>query len=172
MGGDFAPFEALKGAIQAQSEIKDCQLVLYGVESELQHIAQEQGWDLSALEIVDCPDVIGMAEHPVRAFTTKPQASLSVGFQQLASKETQAFISAGNTGAMLVGSMHVIKPVEGLDRPCLTAAVPRMDMHPGILLDVGANADCKPEHLQQFAILGSLLAKALYNLESPKVGLL
>jgi glycerol-3-phosphate acyltransferase PlsX len=172
MGGDFAPFEALKGAVLAQSQLTDCQIVLYGVESELEQIAQDEGWDLSALEIVDCPDVIGMAEHPVRAFTSKPQASLSVGFQQLAQKNIHAFLSAGNTGAMLVGSLHVVKPVEGLDRPCLTAVVPRLEGHPGILLDVGANSDCKPEHLQQFAVLGSLLAKALYNLEAPKVALL
>jgi len=81
-------------------------------------------------------------------------------------------LSAGNTGAMLVGSIQYLKLVDGCDRPCLTAAIPRVDNRPGLLLDVGANADCKPEHLEKFALLGNLLYSMMYKIDSPKIGLL
>jgi glycerol-3-phosphate acyltransferase PlsX len=108
----------------------------------------------------------------VKALVSKPNSSIAQGFLQLAHGKIDAFLSAGNTGAMLVGSIQYLKLVEGCDRPCLTAAIPRVNMHPGLLLDVGANADCKPEHLEKFALLGNLLYSMLYKVESPKVGLL
>jgi glycerol-3-phosphate acyltransferase PlsX len=90
----------------------------------------------------------------------------------LAHHKIDAFLSAGNTGAMLVGSIQYLKLVDGCDRPCLTAAIPRVNNHPGLLLDVGANADCKPEHLEKFALLGNLMYSMMYKVEQPKIGLL
>ena len=156
MGGDYAPLEAIKGAVLAIAEFPTVELVMFGVQSDIETIAEQENLDLSHIEIVHCSQVIEMSEHPVKALAGKRDSSISVGFEYLAEKKIDAFFSAGNTGAMLVGSIQILKPIEGVDRPCLTSAIPRPSGNAGILLDVGANADCKPEHLQQFAILGSL----------------
>ncbi len=172
MGGDYAPLEAVKGACLAKSAFPVVELVLFGRKEDILSIAGAEGIDASVFTIIDTPEVIEMAEHPVKALVAKPQSSLSVGFQYLATHKIDAFLSAGNTGAMLVGSLQFLKTVEGLDRPCLYTGIPRIDSNPGLLLDVGANADCKPEHLSKFAILGSLLSSMMYKNNNPKVGLL
>jgi len=172
MGGDYAPLEAIKGAVLAIAEFPTVELVMFGVQSDIETIAEQENLDLSNIEIVHCSQVIEMSEHPVKALAGKRDSSISVGFEYLAEKKIDAFFSAGNTGAMLVGSIQILKPIEGVDRPCLTSAIPRPSGNPGILLDVGANADCKAEHLQQFAILGSLYAQSVKKIESPRVGLL
>ena len=172
MGGDYAPLEAIKGAVLAIAEFPTVELVMFGVQSDIETIAEQENLDLTNIEIVHCSQVIEMSEHPVKALAGKRDSSISVGFEYLAEKKIDAFFSAGNTGAMLVGSIQILKPIEGVDRPCLTSASPRPSGNPGILLDVGANADCKAEHLQQFAILGSLYAQSVKKIESPRVGLL
>lgn len=172
MGGDYAPLEALKGAVEAARIHSELQVVLFGDKSAIQSVGEIEKLDISVLEIVHCPSHIKMGEHPVRAFSAKQDSSIAVGFGYLAAGKIDAFLSAGNTGAMLVGSLMTVKAIPGIDRPCLTAVIPRMNNHPGLLLDVGANADCKPEHLQQFAILGSVFYGALNKVQSPKVGLL
>jgi glycerol-3-phosphate acyltransferase PlsX len=172
MGGDYAPLEAVKGSAAAARLHPDYQLFLYGKESEIKQICASEGIEDSIFTIVDCPEVIEMSEHPVKAFSSKQNSSIAVGFKELAAGRTSAFLSAGNTGAMLVGSLMTIKAIPGIERPCLTSIVPRMNNHPGLLLDVGANADCKPEHLQQFALLGSSFYSAVYKVEKPKIGLL
>ncbi len=172
MGGDYAPLEAIKGAVLAIAEFPTVELVMFGVQSDIETIAEQENLDLTNIEIVHCSQVIEMSEHPVKALAGKRDSSISVGFEYLAEKKIDAFFSAGNTGAMLVGSIQILKPIEGVDRPCLTSAIPRPSGNPGILLDVGANADCKAEHLQQFAILGSLYAQSVKKIESPRVGLL
>ncbi|HMX37528.1 MAG TPA: phosphate acyltransferase PlsX, partial [Ferruginibacter sp.] len=121
--------------------------------------------------IVHAAQVIGMHEHPTRALKEKQQSSIAIGFHLLATGKTDAFISAGNTGAMMVGSLFSIKAIEGVLRPTIGAYMPREDGSLGLLVDVGLNADCKPENLNQFAILGSLFAKHILNFENPKVGL-
>lgn len=172
MGGDYAPLEAIKGAVLAMAEFPTVELVMFGVQSDIETIAEQENLDLTNIEIVHCSQVIEMSEHPVKALAGKRDSSISVGFEYLAEKKIDAFFSAGNTGAMLVGSIQILKPIEGVDRPCLTSTIPRPSGNPGILLDVGANADCKAEHLQQFAILGSLYAQSVKKIESPRVGLL
>lgn len=172
MGGDFAPLEAVKGASLTKDTHAHLELVLFGVKEEILRVCESEGLNPSQFEIVDCPEVIEMAEHPVKALVSKPNSSLAQGFLHLASKKVDAFLSAGNTGAMLVGSLQFLKTVDGLDRPCLSAEIPRQDGPPGLLLDVGANADCKPEHLHKFAIIGSLVYSMMHQLENPKVGLL
>jgi glycerol-3-phosphate acyltransferase PlsX len=172
MGGDFAPLEAVKGASLAARVHSHYQIVLYGKKDEILSVCSNESIDSSNLSIVDCPSVIEMGEHPVKAFSSKQDSSIARGFQHLAQGQLDAFLSAGNTGAMLVGSLMTVKAIPGIDRPCLTAAIPRLNNHPGLLLDVGANADCKPEHLEQFAMLGSVFYRSVYKVDQPKVGLL
>lgn len=173
MGGDFAPKEAIAGAIIAKKELGDgVTIVLIGDKAiAIQHLENE-GANLADFEIVHTTEIIGMSEHPTKAISQKKDSSICVGFGLLARKKIDAFVSAGNTGAMLVGAMFSVKPIEGVIRPCVTALVPKSNGGVGLILDVGANADCKPDVLYQFGILGSLLLQHVYKKQDPKVGLL
>lgn len=172
MGGDFAPLEALKGCNLALQEIEGVTLVLFGDESEVRKVASQEGIDLASFELVHCPEVIAMSEHPTKALSQKKDSSIAVGFQHLKEKKIDAFIGAGNTGAMMVGAMFSVKQVDGVFRPAITSVLPKATGGIGLLLDVGANADCKPDVLYQFAILGSQFCKYVYNIDNPRVGLL
>jgi phosphate acyltransferase len=172
MGGDFAPEAIIDGALLASGEInQETKIVLIGREEVLQNYLKQRAFIPQNFEIVNAPEVIGMAEHPAKAFQTKKQSSISVGYQLLLTKEVDAFCSAGNTGAMLVGAMFTIKLPEVL-RPVILSYVPKTDGRMGIILDVGANTDCKPEMLEQFAELGSIFCQEYFEMQSPKVGLL
>jgi phosphate acyltransferase len=173
MGGDFAPKEAIAGAVIAKKEFgESVTIVLIGDKDQaIQHLEKE-GANLADFEIVHTTEIIGMSEHPTKAISQKKDSSISVGFGLLARKKIDAFVSAGNTGAMLVGAMFSVKPIEGVIRPCVTALVPKAKGGVGLILDVGANADCKPDVLYQFGILGSLLLQHVYKKQDPKVGLL
>jgi glycerol-3-phosphate acyltransferase PlsX len=173
MGGDFAPYETTLGAILAFNELPSgMELVLIGDEIAIKKILSEQGFDAAKVTIVHTTEVIGMGEHPTKALPQKPNSSIAIGFQLLKEGKIDAFSSAGNTGAMLVGSMFSVKSIPGILRPSITTILPKEDGSVGILLDVGANADCKPEMLYQFGVLGSLFAEHVYNIKDPKVGLL
>ena len=113
-----------------------------------------------------------MHEHPTKAMKEKPDSSIAVGFGYLAKGLTDAFISAGNTGAMMVGSLFSIRAIEGILRPTIGAYMPRENGKLGWLLDAGINADCKPENLVQFAMLGSIFAEQVLNIPNPRVGLI
>lgn len=172
MGGDYAPKATTLGAILASRELPpDIKLVLIGDEAQILPLLKENGADPADFEIVHTTEVIGMGEHPTRAVSQKPKSTISLGFQMLREGKIDAFCSAGNTGAMLVGAMYTIKSVPGIIRPVITSILPRGNKI-GILLDVGANADCKPDVLYQFAIVGSLYAQYVYGIENPKIGLL
>jgi phosphate acyltransferase len=172
MGGDFAPAEAVKGArLYLSAGSSPATLFLFGNEAELQPLVQAEDFPPGSITIVPTTQVIGMHEHPTRALKEKPQSSISTGFQHLASGKIDAFISAGNTGAMLVGTMYSIKAVEGVLRPTISTIIPKENGSTGLLLDVGLNADCKPEQLNQFAMLGSLYARHILGIENPRVGL-
>lgn len=174
MGGDYAPAEAIKGVQQyfEQNADESVHLLLIGN-------TQDAAPYLPLLEdykhrytVVDAPQVIGMHEHPTKALKEKPQSSIAIGFGMLAMKKADAFISAGNTGAMMVGAMYSVKNIEGVLRPTIASPIPRTDGKLNFLLDVGINADCKPEHLVQFAQLGSLYVQHIFGEESPRVALL
>lgn len=173
MGGDFAPKAIIEGAILASDSLpSDAEIILIGNEKVIrEHLSQLEG-NKSRIQIVHADEVITMAEHPTKAFSQKPNSSISIGFQLLKQKEVDAFCSAGNTGAMLVGSMFSIKTIEGILRPGIAGFMPQESGRFSIIIDVGANADCKPEMLAQFAVIGSLYAKYIYGIESPKVGLM
>ena len=172
MGGDFAPLEAVKGASAFMAyNTEDVHLVLIGDEPLLQLHLEGNSMNKSKYSIVHAPQVIEMHEHPTKALKEKQQSSIAVGFHLLASGKIDGFISAGNTGAMMVGALFSIKTIEGVIRPTIGAYMPREDGSLGLLVDVGLNADCKPENLNQFAVLGSLFAEHILKIDSPKVGL-
>ena len=173
MGGDYAPKAAVLGAIAAQQVLSPNQkIVLFGDTEQALPILAEQQIDASCFEFVHCTEVISMGEHPTKAITQKPNSSISVGFQYLKEGKIDSFASAGNTGAMLVGSMFSVRAIEGVQRPAIATNVPKLKNGFGIMLDVGANADCKPEVLAQFGVLGSIFAEAVYGISNPKVGLM
>ncbi len=172
MGGDFAPLEAVKGAVAARQEMPDVIPVLFGHQDRILSCMQELGYPEGSLEIVHADEVIEMGEHATKAIAHKKNSSINVAYRYLAEQQIEAFIGAGNTGAMLVGAIFSVKTIEGVQRPTIASLIPTMSGGFGLLLDVGANADCKPEVLNQFAILGSLYAQQVYGIENPKVALL
>lgn len=172
MGGDFAPAEAVKGVrLFLSAGAGDAGLFLFGDESAISGLLDTENIPRSRVTIVPTTQVIGMHEHPTKALKEKQQSSIAVGFYYLATGKIDAFISAGNTGAMLVGTMYTIKAMDGVQRPTISTIIPKENGQTGLLLDVGLNADCKPENLNQFAVLGSLYAKHILGIDNPKVGL-
>lgn len=178
MGGDFAPEAAVKGAVLAQKEISlspmgpDVRFVLIGNKDAIIPLLKAENADPDNFEIVHTTDVIGMGEHPTIALKQKPKSSIGTGYHLLREGKIAGFASAGNTGAMYVGAMFTVKAIAGVIRPSLASIVPKEKGGIGIILDVGANADCRPDVLSQFAVLGSLFAENVYGIKNPKVGLL
>jgi glycerol-3-phosphate acyltransferase PlsX len=170
MGGDYAPSEALQGVSLFLSEPRfGIRLKLIG--DEVQLLAHFPNLP-DSVSIVHSSEVIGMHEPPTRALREKPNSSMSVGFSLLAKGEIDAFISAGNTGAMMVGVFYSIKAIEGVLRPTISTVIPKVHGGYGLILDVGLQADCKPENLLQNAILGSIYAQNILEIEQPSVGLI
>lgn len=173
MGGDFAPLEAVKGLqLYLSGTTSPANLFLFGDEAQLKPLLEEHQIPLEAVKIVHAPEVIGMHEHPTKALKEKQQSSIAIGFGYLGKGVIDAFISAGNTGAMLVGAVYSLKAMEGVLRPTISTIIPKENGGTGLLLDVGLNADCKPENLNQFALLGSLYAKHILGVDNPRVALI
>ena len=173
MGGDFSPLEAVKGVqLYLRESPARAKLWLLGDEQLIGPLLAEYGIPDEAVKIVHASQVIEMNEHPTRALKEKPQSSIAIGFHLLATGKMDALISAGNTGAMLVGAHYSLKPIEGIQRPTISTVIPKENGKTGVLLDVGLNADCKPENLNQFAVLGSLYAEHILGIPGPRVGLL
>ena len=173
MGGDFAPKAPVEGALLAAKELpSSVKLVLIGDRQQIVPIIEQNGGNVADFEIVHATEVIGMGEHPTKAYSQKPNSTTVVGFNMLKDKTIDAFASSGNTGAMLVGCMFTIKTIPGVIRPCITSILPKFKGGFGIILDVGTNVDCKPDVLHQFAILGSIYFKNVFKMDQPKIGLL
>lgn len=173
MGGDFAPEATLKGALLARHLISDTdRIVLFGDRDLIADFLQGEKADPESFDIIHSEEVIGMSEHPLRAYTQKTKSSISRGFKMLKSAEIDTYASAGNSGAMMVGSMYSVKNIPGIIRPCTAATLPKENGGISILLDIGTNPDPKPDVLYQFAILGSVYARQVHNIENPRVGLL
>lgn len=174
MGGDFAPAEAVMGVSLFHESYTGDEVHLYliGNETEIEIELNKFSLPESFYTVIHAEQVIEMHEHPTKALKEKQQSSIAIGFHLLATGKTDAFISAGNTGAMMVGALFSIKAIEGVLRPTIGAYVPREDGSLGLLVDVGLNADCKPENLNQFAVLGSLFAKHILKIDNPKTGLI
>lgn len=174
MGGDYAPEEAIKGVklFLSENNDKEIHLTLIGDENKLAPLLGDYHVNLENITVVHAEEVIGMHEHPTKALKEKQQSSISIGFHLLSTGKTDAFISAGNTGAMMVGSLYSIKAITGVARPAIGAYIPGDNGKTSLLVDVGLNADCKPENLSQFALLGSLFARYILNYENPRVALI
>ena len=173
MGGDYAPKANVLGAIAAHELLAPNEhLVLIGDTQQIKPLLADSGFNPDHFEYVHTEEVIGMGEHPTRAIAQKPNSSISLGFSMLKKGEIDAFVGAGNSGAMMVGAVFSVKTVPGIIRPCLCTIVPKLDGGRGLMLDVGANADCKPDTLLQFGILGSLYAENVMQINNPKVGLI
>ncbi len=172
-GGDYAPENCLEGLKMADKELPpEVQVVLIGDTEQAKNYLEKNKVDTSRFDYVHTTEVIEMGEHPTKALSQKPNASIFLGYKLLKEGKIDAFISAGNTGAMLVGAMFTVKAVPGVIRPCITTILPKENGGFGLLLDVGTNADCKPDVLYQFGILGSICAREVYKITNPRVALL
>lgn len=172
-GGDFAPQATIDGALLAKNELgNDVTIVLFGDELTIQKELASRGQNAELFEIVHAPEVITFHDHPTKALPRKPNSSIAVGFEHLSKGLIDVFASNGNTGAMLVGSMFKLNTIPGVIRPCITSTLPTITGGKSVLLDVGSNADCKSDVLQQFAVLGAVYAENVLGLEKPKVALL
>ena len=173
MGGDFAPKAAIDGAILAAKKLsRSDKIVLIGREDAIRSLLDERGCDSSVFDIVHAPDVIEMGEHPTKALAKKPESSISVGFNLLKHKGIDSFASAGNSGAMVVGSIFSVNTIQGILRPCTSAIIPQKNGGYSLLVDVGTNPDAKPDGFYQFGLIGSIYAQNVYHIENPRVALL
>jgi glycerol-3-phosphate acyltransferase PlsX len=173
MGSDHGAVVPIRAAVMAARELPgDTRLVLIGDPARITEGLRAEGADADAFDIVPSEDDITMNDNPTKALQTKQRSSIAIGFHLLKEGKVDAFASTGNTGAMLVGSIFSVKPIPGVIRPCIPTLVPKENGRFGIMLDVGANADCKADVLLQFGVLGALLAEHVYHIPAPKVGLL
>jgi glycerol-3-phosphate acyltransferase PlsX len=173
MGGDHAPEATTRGAILARKEMPpDAEVVLLGDKEAIERICREENFDPGNFLVVPTTEVIGMGDHPVKAFSIKRNSSMGVGFQMLASGQLDGFCSAGNTGAMMAGAMFTIKSIPGIIRPCIGVSIPKGENEYTLLLDVGLNPDARPDVMYQYAIMGSFYSKHVHGATNPKVGLL
>ena len=169
-GGDYAPHEVVKGAIKAAQEF-GIEIILVGRKNVIQKLA-EKDLNKTGITIVDAKQVIDFNEHPVRAIQSKPESSIVIGINLVKEGKAQAFVSAGNTGACVACALLTLGKANGVTRPAIGCFLDIFSEKPPLLVDAGANADCRPEHLLEFARLGTIYSKYLLNIQSPRVGLL
>lgn len=173
MGGDFAPEVAVEGAVMALKKIgANSRIVLFGDEPRIRELLKKHNCPAENFDIVATTEVIEMGDHPAKAFASKKDSSMTVGFNYLKEGKIDGFASAGSTGAMMVGCQMVIKTIKGVIRPVISTLMPIVMNRRGLLLDVGLNVDAKPEVLAQYGLLGSIFAEAVLGIEKPRVALL
>jgi len=173
MGGDYAPEAIVLGSSLAYKELpENTRLILIGDQEQILSICRKHSIPDDSFEIVHASQQISMGDYPIKAFSQKTDSSIVVGFRLLKTGMIDSFASAGNTGAMLVGAMQVIKSIPGVIRPAIAAAMPRMAEKPMLLIDVGINPDCRPDVLYQYAILGKIYARDIFGITEPRIGLL
>lgn len=170
MGGDCAPSEMVKGAVDAACDM-DINVILVGPEETVQKELDEHGGSWANISFCHAQEVIGMDEKPVRAVRRKKDSSIVRGMKLLKDGEAAAFVSGGSTGAVVAGALLVIGKKKGISRPAL-GIIFQSPNGPVLLLDVGANSDCKPQHLVQFAQMGTVYMQRIHGVSSPRVGLL
>ena len=170
MGGDYAPQEVVKGAVEAAREF-DIEVMLVGQKAALQRELSQ--YDLNGLKLSTHPaeEIVGMDEDPVRAIRSKPDSSIVVGMNLVKAGQASAFVSGGSTGAVTAAALLMLGRKKGISRPALAIT---FDAPEGsvLFMDVGANADCKPQHLLQFAQMGNIYMRKIYSIKQPRIGLL
>lgn len=168
MGGDHAPGEIVKGALESLNEFTDIHIHLYGDEEKMKpYLAQHE-----RLTVVHCAEVIEPEDEPVRAIRRKKDASMVRMAQAVKEQQADAGVSAGNTGALMAAGLFIVGRIDGIERPALAPTLPTIDGQGFVMLDLGANADAKPSHLSQYAVMGSIYAEKVRGINNPRVGLL
>jgi glycerol-3-phosphate acyltransferase PlsX len=170
MGGDFAPEQIVAGGVQAHRDL-GVEVIFVGVKDKVDAALAASGAGKWAL-IEDAPEVIAMDEHPAQAVRAKKASSIVRGIQMVDDGRANGFVSAGNSGAVMAAALFGLRRIAGIDRPAIGSVIPTSTGRNCFLLDVGANADARPEHLQQYAVMGSIYAERLMGIASPKVALL
>lgn len=170
MGGDNAPQEIVKGAVKAVNEINNLEVILVGKEELVNAELQKYEYSKDKLKVVNAAEVIGFNEAPAVAVKSKRDSSIVVGMKMVRTGEADAFVSAGSTGAILVGGLAYIGRIKGIERTPLATLIPT-EKGASLLIDCGANVDARPSHLVQFAKMGSLYMENLCNIKNPKVGI-
>ena len=173
MGGDYAPFAPVMGAVQAAKDF-GAQIILVGKQEQIMDVLREQGMEElpQGVQIANADEVVDMHDDPANVIRKKKDSSMVVGLRMLAEEQGDAFISAGSTGALLSGATLIVKRVKGIRRAAMGPAMPNKAGGKTVILDCGANAECTPEFLLQFGLVGSLYAKKYLGVQDPKVGLL
>lgn len=170
MGGDNAPLEIIKGSMLAVDEYGIDEIILLGDEAVINNCVGENGIALKNTRIVNCTQVIDNCDDAKTVLRGKPDSSMAVGFRLLNDGEGDAFVSAGNTGAITVGSTLITKRIKGVKRPAIASVMPSA-AKPFVLMDCGANAECKSEYLCQFGLLGSIYMQNIFGVQNPTVAL-
>ena len=170
MGGDGAPQVAVRGALEAVTDL-DTPILLVGPQKRLRRELGRFRFLPSGLELIDAPDVVGMRDPPISVLRGKRRSSLNVCAELVSDGQAVAMVTAGNTGAAWVAAKSALGMIDGVDRPALAAVVPKDEGHT-LVLDIGANMECKPHQLVQFAVMGSFYAEAVLGVGSPRVGLM
>ncbi len=171
MGGDNAPFEIIKGAILALKENKDINLILVGKEDIIKEELIKYDYDKTRISIQNATEIIKSSEVPTKAIRAKKDSSIVIGLKLLKEEKAKAFISAGSTGAVLTGATFITKRIKGIERPALATLIPTENRKYVFLMDVGANMDCKPPFLVQFAKMGQIYMENVIGIKNPTVGL-
>ncbi len=173
MGSDNAPYVEIEGTIQALKEYSDINIILVGKKDRIENMLSDKLTDTEKkrIEIVNADEVITMSEHPAQALKQKPNSSIVISANLIKDGKGEAFVSAGNTGAVVASSLLIIGRIPGVLRPAILTPIPSRKNYTA-LLDAGATVDCKPQYLVQFAVMGSLYAKHIFNIHNPSVGLL
>lgn len=170
MGGDHAPTEIVKGVTWAAKEIDD-ELIIVGDEEKIKEELSKYSYNPEQIKIKHASEVITGEDSPVKAIRRKTDSSMVVGISMVKNGEGDIFVSAGNTGALMAGGIFILGKIEGIDRPALASVYPILGGIPSLLVDAGANADCKPKNLVEFATMGSLYMEKVIGRPNPRVGL-
>ncbi|KKI51221.1 Phosphate:acyl-ACP acyltransferase PlsX [Christensenella hongkongensis] len=171
MGGDHAPDEIVKGVLRAMQEFPDTSFLLTGDRQKIEALLSQAEYNQDRIEIIGTTQVIEMDDSPVKALKEKKDSSMVVALNALARGEGGMLISAGCTGALVAGATLIVKRINGIKRPALAPVLPSQTGEV-LLIDGGANADCKPQYLQQFGVMGSIYMQKVFGLKSPKVALI
>ncbi|MDL2225344.1 phosphate acyltransferase PlsX [Eubacteriales bacterium OttesenSCG-928-M02] len=172
MGGDHAPQAILDGCLKALEEYPDLSLVLCGDESAIRSHLQDKSFEQKRVRIMHTTEVVTNEESPVQAIKQKKNSSLVVGLTLAADEEVDGFVTAGSTGATLAGGTLIVRRIRGVLRPALAPVMPNKRGTGTLLIDCGANVDCKPQYLAQFGLMGSAYMEKVMGVENPRVGLL
>lgn len=171
VGGDYYPQNPIKGAVQSLQEEPNIEILLVGPETMIQKELNELDYDVNRVHILHAPEIIGMHESPATAVKTKRNSSITAGLSAHKSNDCAAFVSAGNTGALLAASMFLLGKLEGVLRPTIAATYPTLKGI-SLLVDAGANLELKPQMYHQFAVMSSIFAQEIMKISKPTIGLL